>query len=99
VRLGTRMLVVVGRRTLNLIVVTLATLPVLIVMMVALGNFHPREGAVYRSTEFLSGRRFAAIVLGFLFGALLVFWMRHCRAENPASPSPGTSSESAPRWS
>ena len=54
--------------------------------MVALGNFHPREGAVYRLTEFLSGRRFAAIVLGFLFGALLVFWMRQLLTLDPNDP-------------
>lgn len=85
-KVGNKFRFIIARRTLNLIIVTFATLIILVVLMVALGNFHPRDGAVYRFAEFLLGRRFGSIVLGFLFGALLVFWMRQLLALDPNDP-------------
>lgn len=85
-RLGKRIRVVIARRTLNLIVVTVATLTMIGVLMIALGNLHPRESAVYRLADFLLGRRFASVLLGLLFGALFVFWMRQLLLLDPNDP-------------
>jgi hypothetical protein len=75
---------VVTRRAFNLAWVTLSILLFTLLLMLVLAPLHPRGGAVYGLGEFIGAQRFASLILGILFGALFVLWIKQLLAiEDP----------------
>jgi hypothetical protein len=64
---------------LSFCVISLVTLVLLVV-----GRIHPSSSAIYKWSEFLSGRPFSSAILGLLFGTLFAFWLRDLLGLEPS---------------
>jgi hypothetical protein len=66
----------IGRRTFGTFIIIIMIALIVFIFLIVLAQLHPRTTVIYTWGKFFTGRLFVGTSLGFLFGVLLVLWLR-----------------------